>query len=156
MMLLIQLNLLLSFFICGHPHTITNTNWDEETTTLPRVNFGVFFRSTSILDNSNTFWHHTFKINLPTPPPRMPPITPHSCYALHSTNQTIQSLQEMCDLYDSLLRTYERQSTLLYNDIDDNLRTIHLLLENHKSPLTAAPNEQLFHPLEIYFTGHLE
>jgi hypothetical protein len=77
----------------------------------------------------------------------MPPITPHSCYALHSTNQTIQSLQEMCDLYDSLLRTYERQSTLLYTDIDDNLRTIHLLLENHKSTVNSRTKRAVIPPI---------
>ena len=99
-----------------------------------RPNFGVSFISESVIDNSNSYWVHDFKISrLPTvtPPPKfnvcgLSKIKNSDNYT-HNVKQK-ELIKDICQQYETLLPAYHKQSEILYFDIQADLRAIDALM----------------------------
>ena len=108
---------------------------DEQSSPLfiTRPNLGVLFSPHSLLDNSNTYWYHVFKIDLLKSPSEPPPI--HNTCTQDSSNYKVQMTLDICTLYDLLFDTYRQQSKYLQADIETNIKTSKTLLQAHKHTL---------------------
>ena len=98
---------------------------DKQTTHLfiPRLNLGVLFTTHSILDNSNTYRYHIFKIDLLKSPPL--PTVPLSSVCMNMPQLTqIKVKFSICSLYELLIETYSQQANYLHADIDTNIDTV--------------------------------
>jgi hypothetical protein len=110
--------------------SITNTNiittiTEDNDYFIARLNHGALFRVHSILDNSNSFWRHIYRLRLPQIPEK-PPIMSNPCTHT-STTITLSAFTNfnLCDLYDELIDSYNKQSAILYDDIIRNMNAIY-------------------------------
>ena len=142
------------YFLCFHYITLFSCiqaldekpiSSDEQTTPLfiPRLNLGVLFSTHSILDNSNTYWYHIFKIDLLKSPPL--PTVPLSSVCMNMPQLTQINVKfSICSLYELLIETYSQQANYLHADIDTNIDTVKTLLASHKHNLAERTRRGLF------------
>ena len=108
----------------------TEAKVDSLHTQLSRPNYGVFFLSQGIFDNSNSVWYHDFKIDRmqPVPPPPKIVICDLDYLRTNATLHVHVLVQQMCNMYDGLIQISAKQTITLYKEINSNINSINVLL----------------------------